>query len=217
MQKLTLISMTLGLSLGLAGAASAQDWATDNYGQVNLGAGLAGQVELDATVPGRAGSADEDLKAGLFASALVGHAFGNGLSLEAEAYYGKNDIKTGDLDAVLGFALDARVQSYGAMANLKLEAPTPYDMGGLKVAPYVAGGVGYGGVKFRAAGASDSDGGFTWQLKAGLAIQSSDQLTWDLGYRYLTSAKYKANDGLGTSLEADTHIHALTAGVRLNF
>lgn len=217
MQKLTVISMALGLSLGLAGVASAQDLAAGNYGQVNLGAGVAGKVDIDATVPGVAGSLDEDIKAGLFASALVGHALGNGLSVEAEAYYGKNDIKTADLDAVLGRDADARIQSYGVLANLKLEAPTPYDLGGLKVAPYVAGGVGYGGVKFRFDGASDTDGGFTWQLKAGLAIQSSDQLTWDLGYRYLTTAKYKANDGLGTSLEVDGHIHAVTAGVRLNF
>jgi opacity protein-like surface antigen len=215
--KITVISTAVALSLGLAGTASAQSWTQNNYGQINLGSGVAGRTNLDVTGPGVSASDHEHLKAGFFGSALVGHDFGNGLSLEGEGYFGDNDIRTGALDAALGSRLDARVRSYGALANVKLEAPKPYAVGGLKIAPYAAAGVGYGGVKYRVAGASDTDGGLNWQLKAGLAIHTNSNLTWDLGYRYLTTAKYSADDGAGDRVEARSHINAVTAGARFNF
>jgi opacity protein-like surface antigen len=203
---------------GFAGAAFAQGSAENNYVQVNLGAGVAGKVDLSATIANvGSGSASEDAKAGFFGSVLYGRRLGHGVSVEAEAYYGVDSIDTADLNAVIGAALHARTQSYGALANLKLEAPQPFKLGEIGVEPYVAGGVGYGGAKYRVAGISDSKGGFTWQVKAGLAFPMSNGVTWDLGYRYLTAAKYSFNDGAGDSFSARAHLHAVTAGARFSF
>jgi opacity protein-like surface antigen len=139
------------------------------------------------------------------------------LSLEAEGYYATNNLHTPDLDAAFGQPLFASVQSWGGLANLKLEAPKPYKIAGVAIAPYIAGGLGYGGVEYTAFDSSDSHGGFNWQAKAGVAIHTNSPLTWDLGYRYLATARYSVNDGAGDFLDAKTHLHVLTLGARLNF
>src|SRR5579862_5817167 len=157
---------------GFASAASAQNAAASNYVQLNLGSGVAGPVSISGTASGVGSvSTDAHLKVGFFGSAMVGHSFGNGVSVEAEGYYGQNNVNSDDLDAAAGEPLDAQVKAYGGFANLKLEAPKPFALGAFGVSPYVAGGVGYGGVHGRVLGVTDSQGGFTWQVKAGLAFR----------------------------------------------
>lgn len=211
-------SAAVALVLGFAGAASAQTLGSSDYGQINLGSGVAGRFNADVSsrTYGSA-SGDEGLKAGFFGSALVGHDFRNGLALELEGFYGSNNVKTRDLNAAVGYDLNARAQSFGAMANVKVEVPQPYAFGGVSVSPYAAIGAGYGGVNYRLAGESQTVGGFNWQAKAGLALHTGSNLTWDLGYRYLTTAKFDVNDGAGDRIQGRTHIHGVTLGARVAF
>jgi hypothetical protein len=188
----------------------------DNYIQLNLGAGVGGTVPVEAHDPS-VGSVKvtEHVRPDFFGSILAGHSFANAVSAEAEGYYGVNDIDTPTLDGLWGSPLDVRAKMHGAMANLKLVTPKPVSSGMVRISPYVAGRVGYGGVSGRADGVSDSKGGFTWQAKAGLAIQSGSRVTWDLGYRFLTTAKYSIDLGGGSGGSVLGHVHVVALGARI--
>jgi opacity protein-like surface antigen len=199
----------------VANLACARDMPSDNYVQLNLGSGFAGTVPVEAHDPGFGSvKVTEHFKPGFFGSALAGHNLGNGLSVEAEGYFYSNNIDTPTLDGLWGSPLDVSARAYGAIANVKFETPHPVAGG---VSPYVAGGVGYGGVSGQAGGVSDSSGGFTWQLKTGLALHSSSRITWDLGYRYLTSAKYAIDLGGGSGGSVLGHVHTVSLGARFGF
>jgi OOP family OmpA-OmpF porin len=186
-----------------------------NYVQFNLGSGIAGSADIDATFGTTRASDDVDLKAGLFASVAAGHSFGNGLALEVEGLYAGNDVDDDDTAALFGANADASVHTWGAMANAKYEFAT-----GTRVRPYVGAGVGYGSVKIDIDGDDDSQGGFMWQAKAGLAIPVNDRLTWDVGYRYLNAPEYDESGsvfGTAASVNIDTNVHVVSVGARVTF
>ncbi len=184
--------------------------APSNYVQFNVGSGIFGQSDLDGTIDGTTGSADVDLEAGLFASAAAGHNFGNGFALEVEGLYASND---GDEDDLAALGIDeANVSTLGALVNAKYEFNTGWN----NVSPYVGAGVGYGSVNIDVDGLDDDQGGFMWQAKAGVVIQTNEQLAWDIGYRYLAFPQYDESTA-GASLKVDTGAHVLSAGARITF
>jgi opacity protein-like surface antigen len=188
-------------ALSFAGSAFAgADWRADDYAQINIGSGVAGSTRASAS---GIGSATADLNAGFLGGGLVGHAFGDGLSVEVEGLYDQNNVK----------GADARVESFGGLANLKFEAPLHYKVMQATLSPYVAGGVGYGQTKYDIDGLSANKDGVMWQAKVGLAIHATSKLTWDLGYRYLQLPQL--NFGGGNKI--DTYVHGITVGLRWNF
>ena len=196
-----LFSAATVVALSLATSAFAgNDWRSNDYAQINIGSGVAGSSR--ATVSGF-GSASANLNPGFLGSGLVGHAFGNGVSVEGEFLYDENDIKGG-----------AHVEAFGGLANVKFEAPTHYHMMGTTVSPYVAGGVGYGQSRYTVSGSSGSlsGDGVMWQAKVGLAIHQSDKMTWDVGYRYLQLPQFSQS-----GLKIDTYVHGITVGLRWGF
>ena len=128
-----LFSATAVAALALATSAFAGDWRSNDYAQINIGSSVAGST----TASSGGVSASADLNPGFLGGGLVGHAFGNGVSVEGELLYDTNQVKdTGG----------ARVESFGGLANIKFEAPTHYKVMSTTVSPYVAGGVGYGDI-----------------------------------------------------------------------
>jgi opacity protein-like surface antigen len=216
--KLSLFATAAVAAAFAAAPALAQDAAApSNYVQFNIGSGIAGQADIDATVTGvGSGSTDVDLDAGLFASVAGGHAFGNGFALEVEGVYAGNDGNEDDLAALFGAGTEASINTWGVLANARYEFNTGWN----NVSPYVGAGIGYGAVNIDVDNGDDSQGGFMWQAKAGIVIHTNDQLAWDIGYRYLRAPQYDETTFVGGttgSLTVDTGVHVLSAGARVSF
>jgi opacity protein-like surface antigen len=197
-----------------AGALHAQtvDQKPGPYLQANIGSGLAGTTHIDASAYGiGSSSGDLDPKVGIFASGGYGYAFKNGLAVEVEAVYARNDISTGSLNQLIGTPAKASVEAYGGLVNLV------YAVGRLgPVVPYVGAGVGYGEARYTILGVSDGATGVMWQARAGLSYPVNPTTSLDLGYRYLDTPQYKFT-GTGTALKAHTALDILSAGVRYRF
>ena len=207
--KMSLVLAAAAAAAAFAAPASAQD-ASGNYVQINLGANVSGQVDLEATLPPDTFTTDADLETGLFASVVGGLNAGGGFALEGEVMHFSSDIDTAEADAALGYALDASVASTAVMIN------GVYTFGAGSFSPYVGAGAGWGTSEYEFAGASDDDGGIAWQIKAGVTFPMSDTMTWDLGYRYLSLPSYEKSEG-GVSVDADGTGHVVTLGARFAF
>lgn len=209
MKKTSIVLAAAAAAAAFASPALAQD-ASGNYIQINLGANVAGQVDLEATLPPDTVAADTDLETGLFASIAAGASAGGGFNFEGEVIYLGSDIDTAEADAVLGYPLDASVTSYAAMVN----AIYTFDAGAVR--PYIGAGVGWGISEYEFAGESDDDTGLAWQVKTGVTFPMSDTMTWDVGYRYVSLPSYEKSEG-GASLDADGTAHVVTIGARFAF
>lgn len=206
------------LAVALGAAATAQAAPNDRYIQVNFGAVLAGKFRADGddVLLGPL-AVRESLRQGWTAGLLVGDRIGAGpVSVEAEGLYLNDAIKSDDINAVLGVSAGLRTRSYAGLVNLKLEQPLASEVAGFRIAPYAAGGVGYGHNSITILGDHYEGGGFAWQAKAGLALHSTDRLAWDVGYSYLHLPTFDTNK-LGLAARMRTGAHALTLGVRYAF
>lgn len=140
-----------------------------------------------------------------------------GLRLELEGLFTNNDLEEfDDLEqrVVAGFG--------NALYQFKI----------WRIEPYVGAGVGFGRTKVQLdpedeIGFQDqpdiSDGGLAWQLKAGLAFPLRDNLTLDVGYRYLNgpnvddAATFDPLTQITTFAELDPEIHSVNASLRFAF
>lgn len=215
--KLALFATAAVAAAALAAPAFAQDAPASNYIQGNIGAGFAGVADTDISIAGvNVASENIGLDAGLFASVAAGHDFGNGLSLEVEGVYAKNDGNDDDVTTLFGAGNEANVQTMGVLANAKYAFHTDWH----NVAPYIGAGVGYGQTKIELNGVSDDNSGVMWQAKAGLQIPTNEHLTWDIGYRFMGGAQYDQDAAVFGStgrVEVKPYIHAVSVGARINF
>lgn len=205
---------SLALAAISAALVAAPAFAQDSglYLQANLGAGVAGKTELDATLVGQgSASTDGDLDAGLFASVAFGKVFAGGLSVEGEILYLKNDIDTGDLDRALGTPLNASVRSQGVMLNAFYNVGSPDS-----VSARFGAGLGYGQSRYKMLGDSDTGDGLMWQAMVSAAYPISETLALDVGYRYVRAPEYEVSDPSGR-LSAETGAHVLSVGTRFSF
>jgi len=206
--KTTLLLATVAAA-ALATPVLAQD-ASPNYVQVNLGASVAGEVDLEATSGPDTFSGEADLETATFGSITGGLGMEGGWALEGELLLVTSDIDTAAADAVLGTPLEANVESYAALVN----GVYNFSAGGVR--PYVGAGVGFGTAKYSLAGESEDDMGLAWQVKAGVVIPSSETLSWDIGYRFVSLPGFDVRDG-GDSVEADASAHIVSVGARITF
>lgn len=205
--KTTLLAAA-ALAALVATPAFAQDGA--GYIQVNVGASVAGDVDLELSDSVDTVSGETDLETGIFASIAAGSTISAGFSAEFEVLYLNSDIDTDEIDDALGAPLNAKVTSYAAMAN------AIYSFNAGSFTPYVGAGVGYGSSEYELDGASEDDAGIAWQLRAGVTFPMSDSVTWDIGYRYLNTPGFEVTEGLN-SIEADASAHIVTVGARFSF
>lgn len=206
--KTTLLLATVAAA-AMATPALAQD-ASPNYVQINLGASVAGEVDLEATSGPDTFSGEADLETATFGSITGGLGMEGGWALEGELLLVTSDIDTAAADAVLGTPLEAHVESYAAMVN----GVYNFSTGGFS--PYVGAGVGFGSAKYSLAGESEDDMGLAWQVKAGVVIPSSETVSWDIGYRFISLPSFDIRDG-GDSVDADASAHIVSVGARITF
>lgn len=172
MSRNTLFAATM-LTGSLAGmcAASGQPVTGLYIGAVG-GANFLQREQVRVAIPGSPGPryGKSGFDTGYVGIGSIGYGFGNGLRLEAEGNYRRNDYGHGSA----GFATSGREQKYGAMANALFDL----DVGSPYVFPYIGAGVGYAWIDQRAGfvlppytGSIDSrDGGFAYQAIAGLSF-----------------------------------------------
>lgn len=168
--------------------APASAYADGLYGKAEGGVGFSGTLDDSGL--------SADLETGYQLGGAIGYAYPSGLRLEGELAYTKNDIDT------QGLGVDADVSAVAGFANVY------YDFGKGKVRPFVGAGIGYAQGE-----ASASAGGFTlstdgsgvaYQLRAGVSFATSENVAWDIGYRYI-SADIE---------DTEAEIHGATVGVR---
>lgn len=204
---------TLVLAAVAAGAlatpALAQD-AGSNYVQFNLGASVAGDADLDVTVGPDSFAGEADLETGTFGSIAGGLGMEGGFALEGELLLLTSDIDTAAADAALGAPLDAHVEAHAALVN----GVYNFQTGGFR--PYAGAGVGFGSSKYRLGGESEDDMGIAWQVKTGVVIPTSETLSWDIGYRFVSLPGFDVSEP-GVSVDVDGSAHIVSVGARIAF
>ena len=125
--------------------------------------------------------------------AAVGHGYDNGFRAEVELARRDNDISNTTVDA--------------QATSLMINGYYDFNRGG-RFQPYVGLGVGYAKVDIN----NDDDSNFAWQAMAGVGVPVNQNLTLDLGYRFMS-----VDDLDFSGLNADYEHQAVTLGVRYQF
>lgn len=174
-----------------ASTASASDW----YMNVSGGANWLHDDAFAAVTGGNDTTTfvfDNDPSIGFVLSAAVGKHLDNvlpGLRVEGEFAYRENDVGgifSSDIGQ-RGYAsgsIDYQHSSYSLLANAW------YDFNLMGMKPYVGGGLGWGHVNvdgnMDGSPFAESDGGFAWQLGAGVNLDIQPGMTLNIGYRYFS-------------------------------
>jgi OOP family OmpA-OmpF porin len=228
-RKLLLAATLLATPFGMARMASAQP-VTGLYIGAAGGANFMQEQQLRVSGPaglptlyGRSG-----FDTGYVALGNVGWGFGNGLRVEVEGNYRRNDYNSRQG----GVAVDGREEKYGGMANVLFDL----DIGSPYIYPYIGAGIGYQWVDQRAtvaagpftAAINGTDGGFAYQAIAGLSFPIPPVVGLSLiaEYRYLAIAGDREYDARVSTLggpvagrvktRADFN-HSLMLGLRYAF
>jgi OOP family OmpA-OmpF porin len=182
------------------------------YVQGNLGYSFAGTSDTTAVITledeTETISGDVDLDGAVMGSAAVGASLADGLRVEAELLYTKNDLSgSEDFEEV-------------AVSQLAVMANVLYDFAVGGVSPYVGAGVGFGTTNLEIEEGDLDDSGLAWQLRGGVSF--GEGVIWDIGYRYVNMADFEASfveedegDEIGINLQAEAAVHAVTVGVRI--
>jgi opacity protein-like surface antigen len=179
---------------------------------LQLGAGLTTTTESD-----QSGGEEVDFDEGFAVPVALGTRFGAidgnavAFDLELEGFYTDQDA---DDEGVIQAVSDVTV--LGALVNGVGEFALTDTLG-----LYAGGGIGAAGLDVGTESDAvndfdEEDGPFlAWQLKAGLRLWATDDVSWNLGYRFLNIDDAEIDDDLGgASFELETQQHILELGLR---
>jgi len=217
MRSLAILCGAAAATWCVAGAASAQ-----NYVQANLGGTLNASTNVSGSLVDGADTftADEDfdIDSGLFVSGAFGRDTGM-VRFEGEVLYSSGDLE----DSIITDGTDTYDLGEISTSQAALMLNVLVDFSASeRFQPYIGAGVGYGATRFEAPDLDEDEvgTGVAWQIKAGVTIMASDNLSWDISYRYFRGADFEAaysEPGFAYDLEAETTSHALTVGARFSF
>ncbi len=234
--KAYVIAGALAVSAAWALPAAAQSFSPynllhDSYVEVEGGAAVEGRTKIGIEAQGlgassQSASQDHDF----FGGGLVGVNIVNGLSLEGEGIYTRNNQYFSPTNAVFGTG--GATRTYGGLGNLKLSLPFTLTFNvplgahsftlGLK--PYISPGVGYGELRYTghngAFSYDDNHTGVIWQAKAGMDFRFGEHFGLDIAYRYLQSPDYNRPGSFnspGYSALTRSHVQAVTGGLKYYF
>jgi opacity protein-like surface antigen len=201
------------------------NWYVSVFGGWSFNAEVEGDFEYDS-VSGTGYDLNLDLDDGFTAGIAVGAHVNEWLRGEIELSGNWHD-GDGELESTAGgtTGVEGDVDAMFLLANLWFDIPL-----GEVFRPYVGGGVGFGRLSLdldTTGGTTlfdDDDWGFAYQLGAGVAFGFSENIAFDIGYRYKAITNVDAevdSDWTGassyTDLEADYHSHNIIAGIRIGF
>ncbi|MDT7951272.1 MAG: OmpA family protein [Acetobacteraceae bacterium] len=158
--------------------------------------------------------------------ASIGYGFGNGLRIEAEGNYRRNDYGR----SVAGVSTGGREEKYGAMANALFDL----DIGSPYIYPYIGAGAGYARVNQSgrfvlppfSGSVSGSENAFAYQAIAGLSFPIPPVVGLSLvaEYRYYAvlgdqtyAARVNTISALGEVKTRGDYNHALMLGLHYAF
>ncbi len=138
--------------------------------------------------------------------------------------------------AIPGLGASADVDSYSLFLNSYFDVAT-LDLGSVEITPYLGGGVGLAindtdDLRFKAPGFTtivldgDTTTQFAWNAAAGLGIGATENLTIDIGYRYVDLGSFEsgtdARQGAITGTfqkgaKGDLTAHEVMVGLRYRF
>ena len=139
-------------------------------------------------------------------------------SLRTELEYSRNEDAKSTTGAKKGGTDFTKLESQSLMLNAYYDIDT-----GTKFTPYVGAGIGYSKLKAsytltaENATLSESDYQFTWQAGVGVAYAVNDNLSLDLGYRYVDMGNVKKNYEPGSSYKFDVDANEFMLGARYTF
>jgi outer membrane autotransporter protein len=195
-----------------------QSAAAQTYFSGNIGAGLLRDSRLtdDVDAPGLELGVGFDT--GYVFSAAVGRAF-PGFRGELELSYQENDVGNFSLDGITVDAAAVGISGDTSVLTGMINGYYDLDMG-TALTPYISAGVGYSDVDFTftiddpdvgTISEDDSDSAISFQIGVGAGYQISDNMVFDLRYRYFT-----ADPKFGTTSSSFKN-HIFTGGLRINF
>ena len=196
-------------------------WYVSVFGGWSFGGDdLDGEIEYNSTDY----DFEADLDDGFTAGVALGAHINEWLRGEIELSGNWHDAGDGEFTYFPTYDVDGDVDALFVLANLWFEIPIDTFF-----RPYVGGGVGFGrlSIDIDADGPTndynlfdDDDWGFAYQLGAGVAFGMSDNIAFDIGYRYkaINNAEFDIDVGSGgDDVELDYHSHNIIAGVRIGF
>ena len=217
----------LTAAFAASGSAFAQPVSGLYIGAVG-GANFKQQEQVRVSIPGAPGPryGRSGFDTGYVGIASIGYGLGNGLRLEAEGNFRRNDYGHGTAD----FATSGHERKYGAMVNALFDL----DVGSPYVFPYVGVGAGYAWTDQHegfilppyTGRLNDQQGGFAYQAIAGLSFPVPPVVGLSLvaEYRYYAvtgDRTYVAGvNNVATSGQYKTrgdYNHALMLGLRYAF
>ena len=132
--------------------------------------------------------------------------------------YSRNEDAKSTTGAKKGGTDFTKLESQSLMLNAYYDIDT-----GTKFTPYVGAGIGYSKLKAsytltaENATLSESDYQFTWPAGVGVAYAVNDNLSLDLGYRYVDMGNVKKNYEPGSSYKFDVDANEFMLGARYTF
>ncbi len=198
-----LAGIALAAMVGTAATAEGPAKHKGLYVSGALGANWATDSDLSG-----AASGDVDFDLGWVGAVAVGYGFGNGLRLEGELSYRRNDADD----------LSGEGKVAGFMANMLYD----FDVSP-KFVPYIGLGAGLAIVEFDevspigGSSVEDDDTVFAWQAIAGVAIPIRDQLDLTFDYRYFDVPDVDLQTELGGSIDTEYASHSVMIGLRYRF
>lgn len=204
---------TLALATLMASAAGGAYAAEGWYARADVGYSLDG--EFDIRNDGVRNYGSPALEDQWSEHLGLGYAFSNGLRLEGELGHRWNEIETTPfMDA------GGDIHAWSGMLNLFYD----FNKGGV-IEPYI--GLGVGGAQIVANGRDsaptvasfdDEDTVVAYQAMVGAAINLTDRLDLDIGYRYFTApdVSFVSNQTAPVEREADYEHQAMTLGLRFD-
>jgi opacity protein-like surface antigen len=179
------------LVAGMCAVPSLSNAATNPYVSLSGGLGFMNNSSVNGV------SDAIEYKTGYLVNGAVGLK-SDSYRLEAEVGYHRNSLDN---------VTDENLSIWSFMANGYLD----YDMREEGISPFVMAGLGVASASWNWPGGSDSDSVFAWQVGAGIGIKASDKVTFDVAYRYFSTAD-PTLDGYKISIGS----HNILAGLRID-
>ncbi|WP_376091087.1 OmpA family protein [Roseomonas sp. CCTCC AB2023176] len=196
---------------------------------------IPGQAGRDAVAAGLPNRGTVEWEVGFVGLVSVGYGFGNGLRLEIEGNYRRNEFESSFAAGQTSRRNDGNLYQIAGMANLLYDIAIP----GVPVTPYIGGGIGYSHVfadgvvadfrpnRSQVVVTDDDKGVFAYQAIAGAAINLGvPNLALTAEYRFFGTTEVKlsgftqnTNTGVRTprSGSLENLNHSVLVGLRYAF
>lgn len=177
-----------------------------------ISGGALGQIVTDRDLSGAA-VGDLDMNVGAGVTSALGYQFRNGMRLEAEIAYRRNDAE--DFN---GANVNGSLSTLGGLMNVVWEYDNPSG-----IYPYVGAGAGMAHVQandFNFGGGQTLDDGsseFAWQGLAGVAFAVDPNLSLIAEYRYFRTGESDFTDSNGANISMRYAAHSAMLGLRYRF